>query len=105
MPLAPVPGLKEGSIEPSEFRRAMLFRFRPPTEVNSPAITILPSGWRASAQTVPLGPLVPGLNEVSREPLELSRATWRRLVTSKDENSPAMRIFPSGWIAVAQTGA
>src|SRR6266404_731106 len=105
MPSAPVPGLKEGSIEPSEFRRAMLFRLRPPREVNSPAITSLPSGWRASAQTVPLGPFVPGLNEVSREPSELRRATRRRLVTSKEENSPAMKIFPSGWTAVAQTGA
>jgi len=81
----------------------MLFRLR--REGSEFArITSLPSGWRASAQRCRWA-IRPRIKRISRDPSELRRATWRRLVTSKEENSPAMKIFPSVGQRLAQTGA
>ena len=73
MLLAPLPGLKVVSREPSELSRAIRFLGVPLYSVNQPSIRILPSGWRAIAIIASLAPL-PGLKVVSKEPSELSRA-------------------------------
>ena len=50
------------------------------------------------------GPLGPGSKVGSTVPSALSRTICRRAWVSKEVNSPATRILPSGWMATDQTG-
>ena len=68
--------------------------------VNSPPITIRPSGWITSACT---GPLALGSNDSSREPSALRRATFWRGKPRTALNWPPISSLPSGWVAMTNT--
>ena len=59
------------------------------TKLNPPAISIFPFATGAMAYTVLSAP-PGGLNEVSSDPLELSRATWLRGTPFTLVKSPPM---------------
>src|SRR5437588_162094 len=97
----PVPGLKEGSMEPSAFRRAMLLRAVPLMLVKEPPSTIFPSDCTMRACTWPNVPLACGLGlkEVSSEPSVFRRATPSRAVPLTLVKEPKTMVFPSDCLA------
>ena len=100
---APPGGLNVVSKLPSAFKRAIRTRFVLFTTVNSPPITILPSGCTATANTGPFTP-APGLVSESTAPFVFNTTKFARGTPLNVVNEPPSAILPSGRTAAAKIG-
>ncbi len=100
---APVPAVNVVSSVPSVLRRAMRLIVVPLYVVKFPPMRILPSGWRVMTEAILFAP-VPVVNVVSSVPSVLRRAMWLAVVPLYVVKNPPMRILPSGWRVIAETG-
>ena len=90
------------SSEPSVFNLAIRCRWVPEHEVKAPPINIFPSGWIAIEETVLFAP-EDELNDVSSKPFVFNLAIYCLWVPAYEVKNPPINIFPSGWIAIAET--